>query len=100
MGWLAALNAFLSLLKVLLAESAKRQERQAGKSAQDTGQRLGTAEALAGVFNEAAHLIEQADHARRVFRDQLRAHPDRLHDDDGFKRNDTGGSGTETGGAV
>lgn len=89
MSWLAALNAFLALMKLLLAESAKRQEREAQRSSHAQGERLGEAETLAEVFNDAARLIEQADHARRVFRDQLRADPSRLRDDDGFKRDDS-----------
>lgn len=88
MPWLTAFNALLSLLKALADEVQRRQAQQALDAAADTGRRLGTAETLTEVFHEAANLIAQADHARRVFRDQLRAHPERLSDDDGYKRSD------------
>jgi hypothetical protein len=74
MNWLAALAA---LARIVLAILEMARERQA--------EGTGRAEALAESATHALDLIRKARDARRAAADAA-ADPDRLRDDDGFRR--------------
>ena len=82
MAWTALLSTILNLLKLIFAQVALRQQKQILES----GASAGRTAALKEVLDETINLIAQAEMARRVFRDALRDHPERLSDNDGFKR--------------
>ncbi|MEO0496905.1 MAG: hypothetical protein AAF141_05975 [Pseudomonadota bacterium] len=81
MRWLTALRAVLSLL----AAVAKR-SRELEAAAQKEGRIIGRREALKEALEDARNLVNEAEHARRVFRDRLAANPDGLRADDGYRR--------------
>ncbi|MEP2707793.1 MAG: hypothetical protein ABJQ71_15195 [Roseibium sp.] len=75
MQWLAALRAVAGFLREITALVRERQLLKAGR-----------AEAIAETFKEAANALQHARNAEHAIRAELDAHPDRLHDDDGFRR--------------
>jgi len=74
--WLSALSALARLVLGVIEAARERQARGAGR-----------AEAIAEAATHALDLIQAARDARRAAaaRD---AHPDRLRDDDGYRRPD------------
>ncbi|GGB55217.1 hypothetical protein GCM10011316_29110 [Roseibium aquae] len=75
MGWLAVLKALSAFLAEIAATVRTRRLLAAGR-----------AEAVAQSLTEAAHALERARAAEGAVRAELDAHPDRLRDDDGFRR--------------
>lgn len=75
MDWLALA---LSLVKLLGAFTGWLHDRAMISA--------GQAEAVAAGLVEQANAIKQATKARADVRGELAAHPERLRDDDGFKR--------------
>lgn len=82
MGAASLIGPFLALLKLLFAEADRQRERAVREGFMD----MGRTAALKGVLDGTVKFIAEAQAARTDFRDDLRAHPERLSDDDGFKR--------------
>ena len=76
MNWISALGALLGFLREVSAGMRERQIRNGGR-----------AEAVAAFFAEATNALQKARTAELGMEHELNAHPDRLHDDDGFRRN-------------
>jgi hypothetical protein len=74
MTWLTVLSALLKLVLVILEMARQRQAEGAGR-----------AEAIAESATHALDLIRNARDARRAASDIV-TDPERLHDDDGFRR--------------
>jgi hypothetical protein len=74
MDWLSALSALAQIVLVILEMARDRQTKDAGR-----------AEALAEAATHALDLIRKGRDARRAAADTTRD-PDRLRDDDGFRR--------------
>jgi hypothetical protein len=82
MSWLAVFSSIVALIRLVLTQASERQRRRSELDSQAIGRAL----ALKEVLDEALNLMGDAQLARRRFRDQLRAYPERLSDDDGHKR--------------
>lgn len=83
-GWAALFQSLSALIAVLSKAAARRIE----EAAHDEQRRLGRLQALTETLADTVALIEDADAARHAFRDRLRADPDSLYDDDGYRRED------------
>lgn len=76
MNWLAVLSALAKLILVILEMARERRAKSAGR-----------AEAIAESATHALDLIRQARDARLAAANAA-ADPDRLRDDDGYRRRD------------
>lgn len=72
----------------VIAAIATRTKQLSEKAAADEMRRLGRLEAVAEALRDAANTIDQANEARQAFRDRYLTDPERLHDNDGYRRND------------
>lgn len=77
MSWAGVLAALLGLAGKVLALFQARGQRQAGAQAQASAQK-----------DQVIHDIETANDARRAAEHELAVHPERIREDDGFKRPD------------
>ncbi|MBO0346025.1 hypothetical protein J0X15_12395 [Roseibium sp. CAU 1637] len=75
MSWLAVLRALTAFLSEVATSVRERRLLKAGR-----------AEAVAEILSDATKALQTARDAGERVRAELRAHPERLLDDDGFRR--------------
>lgn len=86
MAWARVITQGLALLAVILRTAAERRKSAATRAELRRQRELGRAEAIGETIEDVLGLIRRARNARMRVRDRLRADPDRLREDDGFRR--------------